>query len=94
MKIDVTSPTGTKAGSAELPDALFGITPNVAVLHQVVRRAARASARRHAQHEDACRGRRWRREAVAPEGHRPRPPRIDPLAAVAWRRDRPRSQAP
>jgi large subunit ribosomal protein L4 len=37
MKIDITSPTGTKAGSAELPDALFGITPNVAVLHQVVR---------------------------------------------------------
>jgi large subunit ribosomal protein L4 len=37
MKVDVVSPTGTKAGSAELPDALFGITPNVAVLHQVVR---------------------------------------------------------
>ena len=37
MKVDVTSPTGTKAGSAELPDGLFGITPNVAVLHQVVR---------------------------------------------------------
>jgi large subunit ribosomal protein L4 len=37
MKVDVTSPTGTKAGSADLPDALFAITPNVAVLHQVVR---------------------------------------------------------
>ena len=36
MKVDVTSPSGTKAGSAELPDELFGITPNVAVLHQVI----------------------------------------------------------
>jgi large subunit ribosomal protein L4 len=28
--------SGTKAGTAELPDELFGITPNTAVLHQVV----------------------------------------------------------
>ena len=49
-------------------------------------RAARRQARRHAQHQDARRGaRRWR-EAVAPEGHRPRPPGLDPLAAVARRR--------
>jgi large subunit ribosomal protein L4 len=36
VKVDVTSPSGAKAGSAELPDDLFGITPNTAVLHQVV----------------------------------------------------------
>ena len=54
-------------------------------------RAARRAARRHAQHEDPRRSPRRRREAVAPEGHRPRPARFDPRAAVArrWRRSRP-----
>ena len=56
-------------------------------------RAARAPPRRHAQHQDPRRGRRRRREAVAPEGHRPRPPGFDPRAAVARRRHRPRPQA-
>jgi len=36
MKLDVTSSAGAKAGSVEVPDALFGIVPNLAVLHQVV----------------------------------------------------------
>jgi large subunit ribosomal protein L4 len=36
VNVDVISPKGTKAGSAELPDDLFGIEPNVAVLHQVI----------------------------------------------------------
>ena len=36
MNVDVVSTSGTKAGTAELPDDLFGITPNIAVLHQVV----------------------------------------------------------
>jgi large subunit ribosomal protein L4 len=36
MNVDVTAVSGTKAGSAELPDELFGIVPNLAVLHQVV----------------------------------------------------------
>ena len=55
-------------------------------------RAARRQARRHAQHEDARRGSRRRRQAVAPEGHRPGPSGLDPLAAVArrWRRARPK----
>ena len=38
-------------------------------------------------------GIRWRLEAVAPEGDRPRPPGIDPRAAVAGWRHRPRAQA-
>ena len=37
--------------------------------------------------------RRWR-QAVAPEGHRPRPAGLDPLAAVARRRRGPRPEAP
>ncbi|MEX0666698.1 MAG: 50S ribosomal protein L4 [Acidimicrobiia bacterium] len=36
MKLDVTSPKGTKAGTVDAPDDLFGIEPNTAVLHQVI----------------------------------------------------------
>lgn len=36
MKLDVVSTTGTKAGTVDAPDELFGIEPNTAVLHQVV----------------------------------------------------------
>jgi len=34
--VDVRSVTGTVVGTAELPPAIFGIQPNVAVMHQVV----------------------------------------------------------
>ena len=34
--VDVTSVAGKKAGTADLPDHLFGIEPNVSVMHQVV----------------------------------------------------------
>ena len=43
-KVDVRSQTGDKAGSVDLDDALFGIEPNVAVMHQVV--TAQLAARR------------------------------------------------
>jgi large subunit ribosomal protein L4 len=36
VKLDVLSATGTKAGTVDAPDELFGIEPNTAVLHQVV----------------------------------------------------------
>jgi len=36
MKLDVTTVSGAKGGSVEVPDELFGIVPNLAVLHQVV----------------------------------------------------------
>lgn len=36
MKVDVVSPSGASTGSVELPDDLFGIEPNQAVLHQVI----------------------------------------------------------
>ena len=36
MKLDVTSIQGTKAGSVDAPDDLFGVQPNLAVMHQVV----------------------------------------------------------
>ncbi|HVM06141.1 MAG TPA: 50S ribosomal protein L4 [Acidimicrobiales bacterium] len=34
--VDIRTTTGATAGSVELPDAVFGIEPNVAVMHQVV----------------------------------------------------------
>ena len=45
----------------------------------------------HAQHQDPRRGPRWWAQALPPEGHRPRPPGLDPRAAVRrrWRRARP-----
>jgi large subunit ribosomal protein L4 len=36
MKVDVSSATGAKAGTVDLPDEVFGIVPNTAVMHQVV----------------------------------------------------------
>ena len=36
MKLDVKSPTGAGAGTVDVPDELFGIEPNAAVMHQVV----------------------------------------------------------
>ncbi|MBR1829257.1 MAG: 50S ribosomal protein L4 [Atopobiaceae bacterium] len=35
-KIDIKSVTGKQAGTAELADAVFGIEPNIPVIHQVV----------------------------------------------------------
>ena len=36
MKLDVKSPAGAASGSVDVPDDLFGIEPNVSVMHQVV----------------------------------------------------------
>ena len=42
--IDTKSASGTKAGSVELDDAMFGVEPNIPVMHQVV--TAQLAARR------------------------------------------------
>src|SRR5688500_20192465 len=34
--LETKTATGTKAGTVELDDAMFGVEPNVAVMHQVV----------------------------------------------------------
>ena len=36
MKLDVTTASGGKAGTVDAPDDLFGIEPNIPVMHQVV----------------------------------------------------------
>jgi large subunit ribosomal protein L4 len=48
MNVDVTSVSGAKAGSVELPEALFGIVPNLGVLHQVI--TAQLAHRRSGTH--------------------------------------------
>ena len=75
------------------PTAVFGA--GGASRHPGARRqlAARQAARRHAQHQDAWRGRADRQEAVSPEGDRPRPAGVDEGAAHARRRHRLRSAA-
>jgi large subunit ribosomal protein L4 len=52
-KLEVRSVTGGKAGSVDLPDELFGIEPNVAVMHQVV--TAQLAAARSGSHSTKTR---------------------------------------
>jgi large subunit ribosomal protein L4 len=51
--VPVTSIGGSSPGSVELPDELFGIEPNVAVMHQVV--TAQLAARRSGTHSTKTR---------------------------------------
>jgi len=37
MKVEITSIDAKKAGSLELPDAIFGLTPRADIIHRVVR---------------------------------------------------------
>src|SRR5712692_18798 len=53
MTVDVTTVHGAKAGSVDLPDAMFGITPNRSVLHQVV--TAQLAAARAGTHSTKSR---------------------------------------
>jgi large subunit ribosomal protein L4 len=53
MKLDVKSPTGTAAGTVDVPDELFGIEPNAAVMHQVV--TAQLAAARSGTHSTKTR---------------------------------------
>ena len=51
--VDVRTRTGGNAGTVDLDDAVFGITPNVAVLHQVV--TAQLAAARSGTHSTLTR---------------------------------------
>jgi large subunit ribosomal protein L4 len=53
MKLGVKSATGAKAGTVDLPDEVFGITPNTAVMHQVV--TAQLAAARSGTHSTKTR---------------------------------------
>jgi len=51
--VQVTTAKGTKKGSVDLPDEIFGIEPNVAVMHQVV--TAQLAAKRAGTHSTKTR---------------------------------------
>jgi large subunit ribosomal protein L4 len=53
MKLDVTTPSGGKAGTVDAPDDLFGIEPNIPVMHQVV--TAQLAHRRAGTHSTKTR---------------------------------------
>jgi large subunit ribosomal protein L4 len=53
MKFDVKSASGAGAGTVDVPDELFGITPNTAVMHQVV--TAQLAAARSGTHSTKTR---------------------------------------
>ena len=53
MKLDVKTAAGGKAGSVDVPDDLFGIEPNTAVMHQVV--TAQLAAARSGTHSTKTR---------------------------------------
>ena len=53
VAVDVTSAKGSKAGSVELDESLFGIEPNIPVMHQVV--TAQLAARRAGTHSTKTR---------------------------------------
>ena len=54
--VDVSTVAGKKAGTADLPDQLFGIEPNISVMHQVV--TAQLAARRAGTHSTKTRAER------------------------------------
>jgi large subunit ribosomal protein L4 len=53
MKVDVTSVAGKKGGTVELPDDLFGVEPNIGLMHQVV--TAQLAHRRAGTHSTKTR---------------------------------------
>ena len=53
MKLDVKSAAGGGVGTVDVPDELFGITPNTAVMHQVV--TAQLAAARSGTHSTKTR---------------------------------------
>ncbi|MFC6086633.1 50S ribosomal protein L4 [Sphaerisporangium aureirubrum] len=52
--IDVLDPAGAKAGTVELPEAIFGAKVNIPLIHQVV--VAQLAARRQGTHKTKTRG--------------------------------------
>ena len=82
-----------KKAKVDLPAEIFDVEVNIPLIHQVVV-AQQAAARQGTHvHQASRRGpRRWP-QALQAEGHRSRPPGLDPRAAVRRRWRRPRPQA-
>jgi len=53
-RVDIRTPDGTTAGTAELPDEIFDVTANIPLMHQVV--VAQLAAARQGTHNTKTRG--------------------------------------
>ena len=84
--VNVVSPSGSSGATVDLPTEIFDAKVNLPLIHQVV--VAQQAAARQGTHATKNRGavRGGGKEAVPAEGHRPRPPGLDPRAAVRRRR--------
>ena len=71
-----------------LDETAFGAPFNGPLVHESVRAELAARSARARRPQDPRRGPRRRRQAVAPEGHRPRPRRLLALADLDGRRQR------
>ena len=76
----------TEQGELTLTPEVFEVAVRPEILHLVVRAQLAAKRAGTQRDEDPGDGFRRRREAVAPEGHRPRSRRFQPFPRVAWRR--------
>ena len=94
MSIKVLNMAGNQVGEVELKSEIFGIEPNMHVVHEVVKNHL-ANCRQGTQSAlTPRRGFRRRQEALASEGYRPRPSGQHPCSPVDPRRYRFCPQAP
>ena len=86
MQLELLNEQGQATSKVDAPDTVFARDYNEALVHQIVV-AFQANARQGTRAQlDRGDGQALDQEAVAPEGHRPRPRRHDLVAAVARRR--------
>ena len=87
-KAPLLDAAGKASKDVTLEDAVFGAEVKPHLVHETVRAELNARPRGHPRREEPRARLRRPREAVAPEGHRPRPRGHDPRAAVHGRRRR------
>ena len=92
-KANVFNMAGQQVGEIELSDAVFGIEPNTAVVHEVVKNHL-ANCRQGTQSALTRAEVSGGGKKPAPEGHRPRPSGFHPGSPVDPRRHRVCPQAP
>ena len=80
--------SSARTKTVDLDDAAFGARVQRPARARVRARGARRPPAGHARDQDARQGPRRRRQAVAPEGHRPRPRRLVALPDLDRRRHR------
>ncbi len=85
--------SGKKTKDVTLEGAVFAAEVKPQLIHETVRAEAAAARVRHPGDEEPRARVRWPLEAVAPEGHGPRPRRDHARSAVGRRRSRVRARA-